>query len=64
MANVRKLAVIGQSRTYYLTLPKELVDELSWRKGQKLTVQRRGNAVVITSQTSQKKKNSKRRVSE
>ena len=63
MANVRKLAVIGQSRTYYLTLPKEIVDELKWRKGQKLEIQRRGKTVIIKNLHPLKKKVSQRRES-
>lgn len=61
MANVRKLAVIGQSRTYYLTLPKNIVDELNWRKGQKLTVERRGESVIIKDLSPKKRKPQKRR---
>ena len=60
MSNIRKLAVIGQSRTYYLTLPKDIVDELNWRKGQKLTVVRRGDSVVIKDWISKKQKSRKR----
>ena len=59
MADIRKLSVIGQSRTYYLTLPKGVIDELSWRKGQKLQVQLKGKAILIKDWVPRKKKGSK-----
>ena len=56
MADVRKLSVIGQSRTYYLTLPKEIIDELKWRKGQKLKVQMKGRSIIIKDWAPKKKR--------
>ena len=45
--NIRKITVTGNSGTYYVTLPKDLVRELKWRKGQKVIVTRQGNALVL-----------------
>jgi antitoxin component of MazEF toxin-antitoxin module len=47
--NVRKLQVTGEDGgSYMVTLPKELVEQLGWREGQKLTVHRRGPELIIT----------------
>lgn len=43
--NVRKIFASGSSAA--LTLPKEIMDELKWRKGQKLVVKRRGEKIII-----------------
>lgn len=46
---VRKLGKIGRAKTpsYYLTIPRELVHELDWRKGENIAVRRRGQQLVI-----------------
>lgn len=45
---VRKLQATGQDgESYAITLPKELVLELKWRKGQKLVVTREGKKLII-----------------
>ncbi len=37
--NIRKLQTTGEDgQSYMITLPKELIEEVKWRKGQKLTV--------------------------
>ena len=33
--------------TYAVTLPVSITRELGWRKGQKVTLKRRGNKVII-----------------
>ncbi len=43
----RKLTVTGNSGTYYVTLPKDLVRELGWRKGQKVVVEKKGETLVV-----------------
>lgn len=35
---VRKINTIGQGGTYYLTIPRWMVEKLRWRKGQKVEV--------------------------
>ena len=44
--NVRKLGVTG-TYTYYLTLPKAMVEELGWREGQKVVVRKSGDRIII-----------------
>lgn len=43
--NIRKLFSRGGSIA--LTLPKEFLSDLKWRKGQKLWVKKRGQKLVI-----------------
>ena len=43
--NIRKL--YKHSASYAITLPKEIVDELDWRKGQKLVVKKREKGIYI-----------------
>jgi len=45
--NVRKVTTTGKTGTYYVTLPKEIMRHLSWRKGQKVIVERKGKKIVI-----------------
>ena len=42
---IRKLFTKGGS--YALTLPIEVIDELKWKKGQKLVVKKRGKGILI-----------------
>ena len=44
---VRKLTVTGESGTYYLTFPKEMIKALKWKKGEKKIVRREGERIVI-----------------
>ena len=48
---VRKLTITGETRSYYVTLPKDIIRHLKWRKGQKLTVKRRGSRIIISNKT-------------
>mgnify|MGYP001171795994 CR=1 FL=1 len=43
---VRKIGKTG-TYTYYVTLPKSVVDDLSWRDGQKVVVKKSGTKIVI-----------------
>lgn len=43
---VRKITKTG-TYTYYVTIPKVLIDELGWRERQKVVVEKSGNTVVI-----------------
>jgi bifunctional DNA-binding transcriptional regulator/antitoxin component of YhaV-PrlF toxin-antitoxin module len=42
----RKLTVTGDY-TYYVTIPKEYIEELGWKEKQKVTVRLSGKKVVI-----------------
>lgn len=45
--HTRKLTVTGSAGTYYVTLPKEIVKGLRWKKGQKMVVTREKDSIVI-----------------
>lgn len=42
----RKISKMG-SYTYYITIPKDLVQELGWRERQMVTVKREGKKLVV-----------------
>ena len=44
---VRKITVTGQYDTYYITLPKGIVKDLKWRKGEKKIISQDGRRIVI-----------------
>ncbi len=44
--SVRKITKTG-TYTYYVTIPKTLIDELGWRERQKVVVVRSGNKLVV-----------------
>ncbi len=43
---IRKLTGMGDY-SLYITLPKPILKELRWRKGQKVTVRRSGSKIII-----------------
>ena len=45
--NIRKLTVTGKTSTYYVTLPKDVIHDLKWKKGQKLIVEKKGKQIII-----------------
>ncbi len=45
--DVRKLTVSG-GKTYYVTLPYEMVRQLKWRKGERKTIRLEGDTIVIS----------------
>ena len=42
----RKLTVTGKY-TYYVTIPKEYIDALGWRRKQKLTLKISGRKIIV-----------------
>lgn len=44
--NIRKLYKHSKGTTY-LSIPKEVIDALKWRDGQKVVVKKNGSKVVI-----------------
>jgi len=44
--NIRKISKTGEY-SYYVTIPREFIAELKWRKGQKVTVKKFGNKLVV-----------------
>lgn len=55
MKDVRKLNTIGQSKTYYLTVPRWMIEELKWKKGQRIAVELKGKTVVLRDYEPKKK---------
>lgn len=45
--DIRKISVTGAARSYFVTLPKDEVEVLRWRKGQRVVVERVGQTLVI-----------------
>lgn len=45
-AFVRKLQRVG-SHSYSINVPKEIVDEFSWRERQKLVIKKNGERLII-----------------
>ena len=46
-SDIRKISVTGASRSYFVTLPKDEMEALRWRKGQRVVVERKGKTLVI-----------------
>jgi bifunctional DNA-binding transcriptional regulator/antitoxin component of YhaV-PrlF toxin-antitoxin module len=44
---IRKLTVTGKTATYYLTLPKDIIRDLGWKKGEKKIVYREAKKIII-----------------
>jgi len=44
--NIRKITTSG--RSYAVTLPKEIMTKLKWKKKQKVVVKQKGKSIVIT----------------
>jgi antitoxin component of MazEF toxin-antitoxin module len=45
---IRKIQTTGENGgSYMITLPKELVEQLGWRKDQKVSVHKRGQELTI-----------------
>ena len=44
--HIRKIMLVNDC-SFSITLPKEIVQELGWRKKQKVTVKKNGNKIII-----------------
>jgi len=44
---IRKIASTGPYDTYFITLPKKIIRNLSWRKGEKKVIRQAGKKIVI-----------------
>lgn len=44
---IRKVTTTGETGTYYVTLPKEIVRNLKWRKGQNVIVFQKGKKLIV-----------------
>ena len=45
-SSIRKINKTGDY-SYYVTIPKEYIDELKWRKGQKVQVELKDGTIII-----------------
>ena len=45
--HVRKITVTGASKSYSLTLPKDIIRKLKWRKGQRVNIAMEGKKIII-----------------
>ena len=43
---LRKIAVTGPYGTYFISLPKKMVKDLNWKKGEKKVVSKEGESIV------------------
>ena len=48
MKEIRKIAVTGPYDTYFISLPKKMIRQLNWKKGEKKVISQEGDKVVIT----------------
>lgn len=44
---IRKLTVTGQGKSYYVTLPLDLIKALKWKKGEKKVVYETEGKIII-----------------
>ncbi len=44
---VRKLNVTGGGKSYYVTLPKEIIKDLNWKKAEKKVIYQEGKRIII-----------------
>jgi bifunctional DNA-binding transcriptional regulator/antitoxin component of YhaV-PrlF toxin-antitoxin module len=45
--STRKIGTTGANASYFLTIPKDVIKKLKWRKGQRVVVERKGETIVI-----------------
>jgi len=45
---IRKIAVTGPYGTYFISLPKKMIRQLNWRKGEKKVVNLEGKTIRIS----------------
>jgi len=44
---IRKIAVTGPYGTYFISLPKKMIRQLNWRKGEKKVVRNENKKIII-----------------
>ena len=44
---IRKIATTGAYDTYFITLPKEMIRELRWKKGEKKVIKKDSKRIII-----------------
>ena len=43
----RKLGTTGKTNSYFVIIPKDVIRNLNWRKGQRVVVEQQGKRIVI-----------------
>ncbi len=44
---IRKIASTGPYHTYFITLPKKIIRNLGWRKGEKKIIRQESKRIII-----------------
>lgn len=44
---IRKISTTGPGSTYYITLPREMIKKLKWKKGEKKVISLDGKNITI-----------------
>jgi antitoxin component of MazEF toxin-antitoxin module len=47
MNYIRKLQTVGANKTYTVSLPKDMVKKLKWKKGQKVIIELKKKKMII-----------------
>ncbi|MFH1655785.1 MAG: AbrB/MazE/SpoVT family DNA-binding domain-containing protein [Candidatus Omnitrophota bacterium] len=43
----RKIGVTGKTDSYFIIIPKDIIRDLAWRKGQRVVVEREEKTIII-----------------
>ncbi|MBL7197305.1 MAG: AbrB/MazE/SpoVT family DNA-binding domain-containing protein [Candidatus Omnitrophica bacterium] len=43
----RKIGVTGKTNSYFVIIPKDIIRDLNWRKGQRVVIEQRKKTIVI-----------------
>jgi len=43
----RKIGVTGKTDSYFVIIPKDIIRDLSWRKGQRVVVEQKKKTIII-----------------
>lgn len=43
----RKLGVTGKTNSYFVIIPKDIIRDLNWRKGQRVVVEQEDKQIII-----------------
>jgi antitoxin component of MazEF toxin-antitoxin module len=43
----RKIGTTGKTNSYFVVIPKDIIRDLKWRKGQRVVVQRKEKIITI-----------------
>jgi antitoxin component of MazEF toxin-antitoxin module len=46
-SNIRKIQVVGGSKTYTVSIPLDMIKALRWKKGQKVVFEKEGKKLIV-----------------